>query len=469
MKKLFDIIDCDYDINIKGIADDSRDVLPGYLFVATKGYYVDHFDYIDDAIDRGAVAIICDRNIEKDIPVVIVNDVNKIYSQCCSRFYDVDVDKFNFIGITGTDGKTTVATFVKRILNDSFKTAYIGTNGVEVDNDNFSTDNTTPCKSELYNCLKQIEDKGCSDVCMEVSSEALLHNRIDNLKFDIIAFTNITEDHLNVHETIENYRNSKFKFLNYLSEDGVAFINGDDYNCKLIDGNNVYSYGFSTDNYCVISNVNKMSKFVSFDLNINGDIFHIISPFLEDFNIYNVTVVFLICKFRGIDTKDIILRIKSLGRVVGRMERLNFGQKYELVLDYAHTLNSIDNVIKHFSNFKRIIVVTGAAGGREKEKRSKIGKLLLENVGLVIFTMDDPRWERVDDIIDDMIGTCSNKNYERIVDRREAICRALDIAKEGDAVLIIGKGRDNYMAIGNKKVLYSDYDVIKNYFLEQYK
>ena len=151
------------------------------------------------------------------------------------------------------------------------------------------------------------------------------------------------------------------------------------------------------------------------------------------------------------------------------MERLDFGQKYELVLDYAHTLNSIDNVIKHFSNFKRIIVVTGAAGGREKEKRSKIGRLLLENAGLVIFTMDDPRWEKVDDIIDDMIGTCNNKNYERILDRREAICRALDIAKEGDAVLIIGKGRDNYMAIGNKKVLYSDYDVIKNYFLEQYK
>lgn len=469
MKKLNDIIECEYDVDIEGIAEDSRDVLPGYLFVATKGYYVDHYDFLDDAIEKGAVAVICDRYTDKNIPMIIVDDVNQAFSECCAKFYEVDVNQFNFIGITGTDGKTTVASLVKRVLDESFKTAYIGTNGVEISEEVFKTNNTTPCKAELYKYMKTISNSECKNICMEVSSEALLHNRVSDLKFDIVAFTNITEDHLNVHHTIDNYINSKLLLLKYLKNDGFIFINGDDDNCKLIKGYNVYSYGFSDDNYCVISDVNRMSNFVNFDLKIDDKIYHVVSPFMEKFNIYNIALVFLIGKFKEIDAEILLKRIKNLKSVFGRMERLDFGQKYELVLDYAHTFNSIENIIIHFSNYKRIIVVTGAAGGREKEKRSKIGKLLLEKAGLVIFTMDDPRWESVNDIIDDMIGSCTNKNYERIIDRREAIFRALDIAREGDVVLVIGKGRDNYMAIGNKKISYSDYEVIKNYFLEQNK
>ena len=176
-------------------------------------------------------------------------------------------------------------------------------------------------------------------------------------------------------------------------------------------------------------------------------------------------MAFIIGLLNKIDADTLISRIKDISFITGRGERLDFGQKFEIILDYAHTYNAILNLLNSVKGkYNRVITVTGAAGGREKEKRSKIGKMVLEKSDLVIFTMDDPRWESVDDIIDDMIGECKNTNYERINDRVEAITHAFEIANDGDAVLVIGKGRDDYMALGTEKIPYCDYDVIRNYF-----
>ena len=465
MKKLKQIIDCSYDTLISGITDDSRDVYDGYLFVATKGFNVDHFDYIDKAIENGAVAIISDRNVEVDVPVVLVNNINDIYPELCRRFYDVAPNDFSLIGITGTDGKTTTATIVQKIITDDINCAYIGTNGCLVNGKVHHTNNTTPCTSELYNCLSIAKNGGCKATVMEVSSEALLHERVRGLEFDIVAITNITEDHLNVHKTIENYRKCKFKIVNYLKKDGVLVINGDDSNCRLLQIDNMYTFGFNSDNDYVISDFSESKAGINFKICHDNDIYEVISPLFGKYNAYNITLSFVIGLLKKIPSDTLIQRIKEVSSITGRGERLEFGQDYDIILDYAHTYNAIDNLLESVKGkYKRIITVTGAAGGREREKRSKIGKLVLEKSDYVIFTMDDPILEDVNDIIDDMISNCNNKNYERQLDRVAAISKAFEIAKPGDAVLIIGKGRDDYMALGTEKIPYCDYDVIVNYF-----
>lgn len=462
--KLSEIIDCDYNIDITGIAEDSRNVKPGYLFIATKGFNVDHFDYIEAAISSGAVAVICDRKAEFSVPTIVVADINKALISCCENFYGIKPGDFSFIGITGTDGKTTVASLIKQILDDTFSTAYIGTNGLSVNNKKVSTSNTTPCICELYPLFSTIKENGCKDVVMEVSSEALLHGRVDSIKYDVAVYTNITEDHLNVHKTIDNYINSKIKLCGLVKDNGIILVNGDDYNCKAIDDLRKRTYGFSGDNYYVINNVNFMSKNVKFDISCEEFSYTIESPMVGEFNIYNVAVAFIIGFLKKIPANVLLDRIKNFKPIDGRMENLNFGQDYTIILDYAHTYNGIKSVLECFKSAQRIILVTGAAGGREKEKRSKIGKLILSKADFVIFTMDDPRYESVEDIITQMIGDFKSNNYESIIDRQEAIYRAFDMANSGDVVLILGKGRDNYMAIEDKKLPYCDYDVIKSYF-----
>lgn len=464
MKKLCNLIKCPFDIEIVGIAEDSRLVEVGYLFVATKGFNVDHFDFIDDAIARGASAIITDKEISVSVPVVVVDNISDAFVKICQNFYGVNPTEFKFIGITGTDGKTTTASIIRRLLSSKEEVAYIGTNGVDILDKHYDSSNTTPCVPQLYKFLSIIKKEKCKTVVMEVSSEALLHNRIAGLKFKVICFTNITEDHLNIHGTIENYRNAKFLLVNYLDGDGHIFINGDDDNCRMLTHDDMSTFGFNRNNDFVFSNVKYLDNCVNFTVNHESNSYAIFSPFLGKYNIYNVGLAFIVSLYLGISSDVLIKQIKNMEPVLGRSEHLNFGQDFEIILDYAHTYNGILNILNSVSDYKRIITVTGAAGGREKEKRSQIGKLVLEKSDLVIFTMDDPRNEDVDLIIDDMLRATTNSNYELIIDRQAAIYRAFNLALSGDVVLILGKGRDNYMAIGNEKIPYCDYDVIAQYF-----
>jgi len=463
MKKIRDILDFDSDIEITGIVDDSRNVKDGYLFVATKGYNVDHYDYIDDAINNGAVFVICDREINFNIPHYVVNgNINLFYIECCKKYYDIDLDNISFIGITGTDGKTTTAQLISQLIDDC---AYIGTNGVIINGKKYDVSNTTPCISELYLNISRVIKSNCKYIAMEVSSEALLHDRINNILFDRIGYTNITGDHLNIHKTFEEYIDVKFKFVNYGSKDSFVYINGDDNNCMLLDCKDVCKYGFSDNNDYVIKNVKYLYNCVKYELvdKINNTKYNIKSPLMGTYNIYNVTLAFIIALSLGYDSNVLIKRVESVKQIEGRCEILDFGQEYTIVLDYAHTYNGIRCILDTFSNFKNIIVVTGAAGGREKEKRRKIGKLILDKTSIAIFTTDDPRYEDVNSIIDDMVGDDKRKYY-RIIDRRIAIETAFSLANSDSVVLILGKGRDRYMYVENKKIEYCDYDVIKNFF-----
>ena len=456
--KLNKLIDTDLDIDIKGIVDDSRLVRDGYIFVATKGFNVDHFDHIKDAIDRGCVFLITDRKIDFSFPHIIVDNIDKYYKDICLKFYDIDLNDFYFIGITGTDGKTTTATIVNRLIKDS---AYIGTNGLTINGKTISTSNTTPCVSELYRDLKRIKDSGIKTVVMEVSSEALLHNRVDNIKFDIVGFTNITGDHLNVHGSFEEYVKCKMKLLDLVKNNGYVVVNKDDVNLQKTKCKNMYSFGKENVNF-TIKDIVYHDKEVSIKLAYEDMEYLINSPLKGEYNVYNVVMAYIIGLLYGIDSKELINNISTLEPIDGRCEFIDFGQDFDIVLDYAHTINGITNILDTFSDYDRVITITGCAGGRDHSKRSIIGDIVMSKSDISIFTMDDPRFEDVDSIIDEMVG--DKKDYIRIIDREKAINYALSIAGRGDIVLILGKGRDNYMAIGDKKVEYCDMEVIKKYF-----
>lgn len=461
MKKLNQLISCDYDIEISGITTDSRKVEKGYLFVATKGFNVDHFDYIEDAISRGAVAVIVDRQCSLSIPTIFVSDIDRTLVKICEAFYEVSTSEFHFVGITGTDGKTTTAMITRNLLNMFYPTAYLGTNGLVCGDDNYSTSNTTPCIEELYRYFSVVKKHKCKYIVMEVSSEALLHHRVDSILFDVVAFTNITEDHLNVHKTLEKYRNCKFRLAELCKQSGKIFINGDDENCQLLTVNNKVSFGLNSDNNCVISNVGKCKDCVNFTVTYHSKEFAFSSPFVGLYNVYNVTLAWLIVSSFVSDLDALVKNVSLLPGVPGRREIFKTSLGVDILLDYAHTENGILNLLKSLDNYKSVIVVTGAAGGREVEKRSRIGDILFKYATSIVFTMDDPRYESPEEIAKQIIGEHKEKNYTFIEDRKEAISHALSIATKDSVVAVIGKGRDNYMAIKDKRVPYSDYDVIK--------
>ena len=470
VKPLNKILKCPYKTMVSGIKTDSREVTQGDLFIASKGFFVDHSNYIEDAIKNGAKAVVTDIAYQADIPILKRKNLKNALVKSCIHFFDYQ-DNMNLFAVTGTDGKTTTAYILSELLNDKSNTAYMGTNGIRYQNQTKKIDNTTPLTEKMYAYLSTLEKENCQNCVLEVSSEALLHKRVSSFRFKYAIYTNITEDHLNIHKDINNYIDSKISLTKLLENDGIIISNGDDSvqkRLQRIKRHKVVTYGKSKQCDFRILNIMEKEDRTYFDLKRENEIYHIESPYLGEYNVYNLTACLVVCYLEKMDISKVIEKIKRLNDVPGRGEMLNFSKNYKIVLDYAHTYHSIESLIECFKKkARRLIVVTGAAGGREKEKRPKIGKLLLENCDFVIFTMDDPRFESVDSIIDDMLKESSNKNYLRIVDRKEAIQKSLSIAKKGDYVLIIGKGRDSYMAVENRYENYSDYEVIKSYFSKE--
>ncbi len=469
MKRLSEFIDCPYDVMIHNIKSDSRNVKSGDLFVAVKGYHIDHTAYISDAISRGAVAVVTESDMEASVPVIRVSDVNQAYLDICAKFYNQREWNMDLIGVTGTDGKTTTATIIQELLDHFRSCCYIGTNGIYFKEEHYVSSNTTPLTETLYSYLDFFHREKCQMVSLEVSSEALLHNRVDDLKFRYAILTNISEDHLDFHKTIENYVAAKAKLFSLLRKDGYAILNIDDGHyeeiCRFVD-NKIITYGMSDKALFQIRNVKFQPKLMTFEIVYNGETFSISSPIIGIYNAYNLCAAFIICYLEKCDLKQVVGSIKILPAISGRGEFLDFGQNYSIVLDYAHTTNGIKNILETLQQMEhqRIITVVGSAGGREREKRASMGKVALEKSDFVIFTMDDPREERVSDIIDDLVSSTNDVHYARVEDRKDAIYKALSMAKDGDIVAILGKGRDSYMAVGDKKVPYCDYSVIDGYF-----
>ena len=467
MKKLNELYNCNYDLEIEDVKINSKEVNKGDIFVCTTGITADRHDFIEEAITRGATAIVVSKDVNYDIPTIKVEDTNKELPLLAMRLFDYPQNKLDIIATTGTNGKTTVASIIQQLIGDDI-CAYMGTNGAICKNFKESLKNTTPDADRLYKYFDKFVKSGSKYLSIETSSEAYFRNRLDYIDFKVGIITNITEDHLNIHKTLENYIDSKLKLIDHIKEDGYAILNKDD---KYFDmemkrvKSNLLTYG-KKDADLSFEKFKLEKNRTIIDFNYKGIFYNVISPLIGEFNIYNLAAAVLALVSLGFDIEEILNRVPNIKNPSGRVEFLDYGQNYSIVLDYAHTPDALEKVLGMLNTIKenKIITVTGSAGGRQKDKRPYMGQIVSELSDHVIFTMDDPRNENVLDIVNDMLSKVHKDNYEIIENRTEAINKALTIAKENDIVLIAGKGTDNYMAINDEYLPYSDKEEIEKYF-----
>lgn len=468
MKKLSELYNTLDDRLIKGIKINSKEIEPGDIFVCTMGVTADRHDFIDEAIKNGASAIVVSRDVgKKSVPVIKVDNTNLELRKLSAKFYDYPCEKACIIGVTGTNGKTTVAEIIYQLLGESC--AYIGTNGKKYKGKKESIRNTCPDVDRLYMYFKEFIDNGCDTICMEASSEAFYRHRLDDIRYDIGIVTNITEDHLNIHKTLENYVDCKCQLVRQVKDDGYSILNSSD---KYFDKfkreahGNIVSYGYKDSDTLKIEDYTLRRDKTIITFKYNNKTYEVTSPLLGSFNVDNLSSAILALLCKSISFEEIVKRVSKIKQIEGRMEIMPFVSKYTVILDYAHTTDALDNILSFLDMVKesRIITVTGSAGGREATKRPGMGKVVLEKSDYVIFTMDDPRYEDPNKIIDDLVSGSDKTNYIRIVDRKKAIYKALDMAEDNDIVLIAGKGRDDYMAVDDKYLPYCDYDIIKSYY-----
>lgn len=446
------------------IRTNSKEIKKNDTFICDKtGAYA--ITYINEALDKGAKEVIVSEEVDiDDKRVKKVDDIFKEKYDLFKEYYKLD-DSLKLIGITGTDGKTTTATIISNLLDDC---SYLGTNGYKIKNYKRKTKNTTPRLEDILYYEKKTKKKHGKAMAMEVSSEGLYYNRLSGIIFDVGILTNITKDHMNTHKNVHNYVKTKSKLFENIRENGLAILNKDDKHYTFINKKcncNTISYGINGKCDAKISNIIQNNHYSSFNLTYNGITYNITSSLIGVFNVYNLTAAIIAVNHLGMDMGKIIKRVSRLKQVDGRLEELDYKTNYQIYIDYAHTINATKNVLTLLKNNckGRLITVVGCAGGRDKTKRKKIGKIVSKLSDVSIFTMDDPRYEDVNDIIDEMAKGVK-KDYIREIDRKKAIYKALSMAKENDTVAILGKGNDNYMAIKDKYIKYNDKDIIKSFF-----
>lgn len=460
-KKLNELYDCNYDIEISGIKINSKEVKKGDIFVCTKGVTADRHDFIDDAIKNGASALVVSRDVNCNIPTIKVDNTNEELPKLAARFYDHPDEEINLIGITGTDGKTSTATIIQSLIGNDI-CGYIGTNGVNSKNYSSDNPNTTPDTDLLYKFFRVFLDSGCKYVAMESSSEAFFRGRLKHFTFDYSVYTNITSEHLNIHGSLENYIESKCKLFEQTKKDGACILNKDDeyYETVLKHCNGkVYTYGKDEDNDLQIVDFKVFPTKTLIKIKYENKLIEINSPLLGDFNVYNLSAALLTCLKMGFDMHDLLKNIKNL-KIDGRLDMIDLGQNYYVMVDYAHTPNGITKLLNfvHTLDINRSIVVIGQAGERDYLKRPIVGEVVVKNASYAIFTYEDPRSEDPKDICNDIIKNIkdTNNNYEIIIDRHEAIKKAINIAKEKDIVLILGKGNETYEKLKDKVIYFND-------------
>ena len=475
MKRLNELYKCDYETEIYGIKINSKEIEPGDLFICTMGVTADRHDFVPDAIARGASAIVASKKVESKVPVIYVDDTNKELPLLCARFYDNPDKKLKMIGITGTDGKTSTATIVQTLIGKE-TCGYIGTNGRSCAKFDKDTNNTTPDSDKLYGYFYEFLEAGCNTVSMEASSEAFFRNRLEHITFDVSAITNITREHLNIHGSFENYVECKSQLFRKTKKDGYSILNSDDEYYETVRkacvSKNIWTYGKNDTDTLQIVDYEITPSVTHITYKYNKKEYKIDSPLLGEFNVYNLACALLVCIASGKTMEEIIPNISKCS-VKGRIDVLpNVGQNFTVMVDYAHTPNGIENILKfvHTLDINRSIVVIGSAGERDFLKRPLMGKTVVNNASYAIFTYEDPRSEDPENIIKMMVSEIEDKSkYEIVVDRKKAIERAINIAGEKDIVLILGKGNETYEKLKDKTIYFNDEEEAMNALKNRFK
>jgi UDP-N-acetylmuramoyl-L-alanyl-D-glutamate--2,6-diaminopimelate ligase len=464
--------------DIDYITYDSRKVKPHTLFVAVPGQKSDGHSFISQAVSRGASAVIGEKNspayINK-ISYIQVPDSRIAMAQASAAFYNNPSDKLQLVGVTGTNGKTTILYMIKNILTDSGrKTGVIGTINYEIGNRIIPALRTTPESSDLNELLSQMVNIGCKTAITEVSSHAILQNRIYGLDFNIAVFTNLTQDHLDYHKSMNNYFDAKARFFYNLNanKNAYAVINSDDSwgQCLLQDKDNipanVLTYGINSQSDIRARNIKIDAEFSSFTVESPWENAEIKLRLLGRYNISNALAAFAVCAVTGIKPAEIAASLAALASVRGRLEKIDVNLPFKIFVDYAHTDDALKNVLATLREIttNRLIVVFGCGGDRDRNKRHKMGAAAQAQADYIIITTDNPRTESPDQIIADITsGFDENALYRVIPDRNTAIHTALQKAQSGDIILIAGKGHETYQEFADTVVPFDDREVVKKY------
>ena len=462
------------DVEITGVNIDSRKIKDGHLFVAMKGTQVDGHKFIGKAIESGAKAILCeDMPQEKNDGVcyIQVASTEDAVGKVATLFFGDPSKHLKLVGVTGTNGKTTIATLLYNMFRKfGYKVGLLSTVCNYIDDREVPADHTTPDPIELNELLSEMVKAGCEYAFMECSSHAIHQKRIGGLKFAGGIFTNLTRDHLDYHKTFENYRNAKKAFFDGLPKTAFAITNTDDRNGMVMVQNTkatikTYSTRQMADFRARIIEMH----FAGMYLDIDGH--EVGVQFIGKFNVSNLLAVYAAARMLGMQPEDILVAMSTLHSVSGRLEPIQSPDGFTAIVDYAHTPDALENVlnaIHEVLNGKgKVITVCGAGGNRDKGKRPLMAQEAARQSDRVIITSDNPRFEEPQDIINDMIAGLNKEQMKKvitIVDRKEAIKTACMMARKGDVILVAGKGHENYQEIKGVKHHFDDKEVLHEIF-----
>jgi len=465
----------DADVDITGVNIDSRRIEKGHLFVAIPGTQTDGHNFIPKAIEQGAAAVLCEYFPNTRVPgitYIAVESTEDAVGKVATVFYGEPSLKLKLVGVTGTNGKTTIATLLYNMFRKfGHKCGLLSTVCNYIEGEAIPADHTTPDPIELNKLLHQMVEAGCEYAFMECSSHAIAQKRIGGLKFAGGLFTNLTRDHLDYHKTFENYRDAKKAFFDGLSKDAFAITNADDKNGAVMVQNckakvKTYSTRSMADYRARIIECHFEGMYLEIDGHEVG------VQFIGKFNVSNLLAVYGAAVMLGKKPEDILLVLSTLKSVAGRLEPIRSEDGVTAVVDYAHTPDALENVLNAIHEVLdgkggQVITVCGAGGNRDKGKRPLMAQEAVKQSDRVIITSDNPRFEEPQDIINDMLAGLDQKQMKKvvsIVDRKEAIKTACMLAQKGDVILIAGKGHEDYQEIKGVKHHFDDREVVREIF-----
>ena len=465
------------DIEITGVNIDSRKIQKGHLFVAIKGTQVDGHAYITKAIEQGAAAILLETMPDEkaeSVCYVAVASTEEAVGKVATLFNGDPTRKLKLVGVTGTNGKTTIATLLYNMFRAfGHKCGLLSTVCNYIDGEALPTTHTTPDPIELNNLLGRMADEGCEYVFMECSSHAIAQKRIGGLHYAGGIFTNLTRDHLDYHKTFENYRDAKKAFFDSLGKDAFAITNADDKNgMVMVQNTKATVKTYSTRSLADFKAKIIECHFEGMYLDICGN--EVGVQFIGKFNVSNLLAVYGTAVMLGKNPADILVVLSTLKSVSGRLEPIRSKEGYTAIVDYAHTPDALENVLNAIHEVLggkgHVITVCGAGGNRDKGKRPLMAQEAVRQSDKVIITSDNPRFEEPQDIINDMLAGLTAQQMKKVVsiaDRREAIRTACMLATKGDVILVAGKGHEDYQEIKGVKHHFDDREVIRDIFAQQ--
>ena len=464
------------DIEIEAIHYDSRMKTKDGLFICIEGYTVDGHRYIPSAIENGAVAIVVQKEAPEVIPphitVIKVEDTRLAMAMAGANFYNHPSVGMEVVGITGTNGKTTTAHLIGWILESiNKKIGVIGTIENRIGDRIIKAERTTPESLDLQRLLCTMKTDGVSHTIMEVSSHALTLKRVDGVRYKIGVFTNLTQDHLDFHKTVENYSQAKAKLFTMCD---IGIVNKDDPHAKtMIEAGDYKLYTFGIDNEVDFKGENILitDKGVHFDFVMKNNRFPVFMPIPGKFSVYNALGAIAATYLMGVSMEDIIVALEKVPGVPGRVQSIPTKKGFSVIVDYAHTPDGLENILKTVKEFAKanIITVFGCGGDRDKTKRPVMGEIAAKYSDYTVVTSDNPRSEDPEEILTHIEAGIAKTGqvYEKIVDREAAIAKAIQIAKKDDVIVIAGKGHEDYQILKDRIIHFDDVEIAKKYLQEE--